>query len=277
MTRIIAVCNQKGGVAKTTTTANLGYGLAYQGKKVLLIDLDPQAALTYTFLNDNDRHFVKGTSLDMLQGNGLPLYPIKCDNGRLELVPSDIELAGAEMGLQGEPGRDFLLRSILRKMAAQVEPFDYIFIDCPPTLGLLTINALAAANSILIPVAAEGLPLIGLAQLLDTLDVVRERLNPGLEVEGILLTRNKKRVNLSREVFDELSRDFGSKLYKTRISENVSLAEAPMHHKTIWQHAGGSIGASDYGALVDEFQERDFEARVEAPLIAMGEIKKETT
>jgi chromosome partitioning protein len=259
MTRIIAVCNQKGGVAKTTTTANLGYGLAYQGKKVLLIDLDPQAALTYTFLDDQARHFAKGTSLDMLQGHGLPLYPLKAGDGRLEIVPSDIELAGAEMGLQGEPGRDFLLRSLFRKMDSVIGAFDYVLIDCPPTLGLLTINALAAADSVLIPVAAEGLPLIGLAQLLDTLDVVRERLNPGLEVEGILLTRNKKRVNLSREVFDELSKDFGSKLFKTRISENVALAEAPMAHKTIWQHAGGSIGASDYAALVDELQERETE------------------
>jgi chromosome partitioning protein len=256
MTRIIAVCNQKGGVAKTTTTANLGYGLAYQGKQVLLIDLDPQAALTYTLLDDAAQASVERTSYDLLRGRTLPIREFSVGAGSLDLVPANIELAGAEMGLQGEPGRDYLLRSALVKFAPHVAPYDFILIDCPPSLGLLSINALAAAHSVLIPVAAEGLPLIGLSHLLKAIGLVKDRLNERLEVEGILVTRNKRRVNLSKDVLEDLANRFGDKLYKSSISEAVALAEAPMHHKTIWQHAGGSIGAADYGALVDEFQER---------------------
>lgn len=264
MTRIIAICNQKGGVAKTTTTANLGAGLAIEGKKVLLLDMDPQAALTYTFFDDDAIHLGEGTVYDFLAHGEMAALTAVGGFGSLDLLPANIELAGAEMSLQGGPGRDFLLKRAFKRHGARIQGYDYILIDCPPTLGLLSINALAAADSVLIPVTSEGLPLIGLSMLLETMEVIKDRLNPYLAVEGLLVTRHKSRTNLSREVFEELAKDFGDKLYKTRISENIALAEAPMKHKTIYDHAPGSVGSMNYTDLVLEFLERNQSREVAA-------------
>lgn len=249
MSRCLAIANQKGGVGKTTTTANLGAALARAGHKVLVIDLDPQANLT-THL---------GVQLDpgqpsiyqALMGQS-PLADIVRPTSQkdLSLVPASIDLAGAEIELVSVVGRETVLRDGLK--TSKSPRWDFILIDCPPSLGLLTINALTAANGLLIPVQAEFFALQGLSQLLATVDLVRKRLNPKLQLRGILPCLVDGRRNLSREVLARLSESFSGRVFRTSIRSTVVLAEASGHGQTVFTYAPRSHGAADYAAFAEE-------------------------
>lgn len=248
MTRIIAACNQKGGVGKSTSVCNIGCGLAIQGYRVLLIDMDPQAALTYMLAGEVKTSL---TVYEVMTKQRYEVMPIAFDKGRrqVDLIPSNIELATAEVRLQSETGRDLLLQRAL--VMPWIKDYDIVLIDCPPSLGVLTVNALAAADGILIPIQSEGLSLIGVSQLLELFEVVKERLNPKLEVDGMFMTRFK-RTKLAAEVQTALGEGYAAHLFTTVIHENVKVAEAPMHGKCIWDYDKMAQGALDYWDLVTE-------------------------
>lgn len=248
MTRIIAIANQKGGVGKTTTAINLAASLAALEKRVLLADIDPQANAT-SGLGVEKSSVERGAYDLLLDGAGAAelILPVQLD--RLFLLPSQIDLAGAEVEMASMDGREFLLKPKLEALRAQ---YDYIFIDCPPSLGLLTVNALAAADSVLVPIQAEYYALEGLGQLMGTIEMVKESLNPGLEIEGILLTMYDSRLNLAHQVGDDLRQHFPDKVYKTVINRSVRLAEAPSHGKPVITYDIGSPGAQAYLALARE-------------------------
>lgn len=247
---IIAVINQKGGVGKTTTAVNLGAQLASHNSPVLLVDLDPQANATsgLGFVRDE----LGPTTYEMLLGQA-GLDQIVRPTGRegLYIVPANANLAAAEVELVSMMQRELVLRNAL-----QVAAYHYVIIDCPPALGLLTINALSAANAVLIPVQSEYYALEGLGQLLATVQRVRQALNPSLELLGVALTMYDKRTSLSEQVMDELQNHFGDKLFKTLIPRNVRLAEAPSFGKTIFEHDRWSKGARAYKNLAKEVSKR---------------------
>lgn len=253
MARIVAIANQKGGVGKTTTVINLGASLAAAEKRVLLVDFDPQTNCTSGFgLRGNaDQltiyHVLTGraTAQEALLSSALPY---------LNVLPGSISLAGAEVELVGEERREFILKEAL---APLLEQFDYILIDCPPSLGLLTLNALVAADEVLIPIQGEYFALEGVTELLRTLDRVREGLNPELGIRGVLLTMVDERTNLSRQVGDEIQRFFGKKLFQSRIPRNVRLAEAPSFGKPILLYDIASRGAQCYLQAAQEFLAHD--------------------
>lgn len=248
MTRIIAVANQKGGVGKTTTAINLAASLAALEKKVLLADIDPQANATSGM--GVDKSEVERGSYDLLlDGAGAAELVIPAQLERLFLLPSQIDLAGAEVEMAAMEQREFLLKP---KVEALRGHYDYIFIDCPPSLGLLTVNALAAADSVLVPIQAEYYALEGLGQLMGTIDMVKESLNPHLEIEGILLTMYDSRLNLAHQVSDDLRQHFPDKVYRTVISRSVRLAEAPSHGKPVIVYDINSSGAQAYLELARE-------------------------
>jgi chromosome partitioning protein len=255
--RVIAVINQKGGVGKTTTACNLGAALAMRGKRVLLIDFDPQSNLTSHLEAsgiDPDH-----SAYDLLRGSaGLDVTARPTNVAGLFLVPSGGDLAAAEVELVSEIGRETLLRDRLRN--ATVAPFDYVFIDCAPSLGLLAVNALTAADEVLVPIQAEFFALQGMARYVQVHEQVRQRLNPGLELGGIVICMWKGQANLSREVRDDVKRAFGGVLYETLIRQNVKLAEAPSAGKTIFEHDPTSNGALDYAELAIEFLVRHGES-----------------
>lgn len=243
--RKIAVINQKGGVGKTTSVVNIAAGLARKKRKVLVIDLDPQAHLTYSL----------GISADDLQVSVYNLLKGENDLGEtilesqgLKILPASIDLAAAEMELSTEVGREALLKNILE----QISGMDFIFIDCPPNLGLLTLNALTAAKEVLIPLQAEYLSIKGLQKLTDMVEKVKARVNPDLEVTGIIATLYDNRLKLHNEVFENLRRYFGDKLFKTFIRRNIALAEAASFGQPIFDYAPRSHGAHDYAALCQE-------------------------
>lgn len=247
---IIAVINQKGGVGKTTTAVSLAAQLAAKDAPVLLVDLDPQGNATSGLgLNKNA---LPATSYDALVGRvslDQAVQPTNRDD--LYIVPANADLAAAEVELVNQPNREFCLRSAL-----QTGAFGYVIIDCPPALGLLTINALTAANQIIIPVQSEYYALEGLGQLLGTVQRVRQGLNPSLELLGVVLTMFDKRTSLSEQVMSELQNHFGDKLFKTIIPRNVRLAEAPSFGKTIFEHDKWSKGARAYKLLAKEVAKR---------------------
>lgn len=250
MSKIIALCNQKGGVGKTTCTLNIAAGMEKIGKKVLLIDLDPQAHLTYCL--GIQAHELAQTIYDVFKGNrGIEEVVLPIDG--IAVVPSSLDLAGLEMELAGVPGREFLLREAL----AKTEGYDFIIMDCPPSLGILTLNALTAAQEIYIPLQTEFLALKGMSKLIDTIATVKKRLNKDLEITGIIGTRYDARRKLNKGIIETISERFGDKLFQTIIRENISLAEAPGYGQTIFAYAPRSYGAEDYRALAKEIAARE--------------------
>lgn len=247
--KIIAVVNQKGGVGKTTTAINVAAQLATSGQSVLLVDLDPQGNAT--------------SGLGIAKDQAVTMYEVLCEAAQLTtavqetnvaklfVLPSNSNLAGAEVTLVNQANREFAL-----SQALQTASFDVVLIDCPPSLGLLTINALTAANFVLIPVQAEYYALEGLSQLLNTIQAVKHSTNPQLELLGIALTMYDKRTSLGEQVRDEVQKYFGDKLFKTLIPRNIRLAEAPSYGRTIFEHDRWSKGARSYKALAREVRDR---------------------
>ena len=251
MAKIVAVANQKGGVGKTTTAINLSSSVAYRGKRVLLIDLDPQGNTT-TGLGVDKREMEK--SIYDVIINDQPICDVIIDTkqGTLKLCPSSMKLAGAEVELVSLISRETRLKFALEEIS---EDFDFIFIDCPPSLGLLTLNALTAARTVLVPIQCEYYALEGLTQLMNTVSLVQRRLNKDLEVEGVVLTMFDARTNLSIEVVEEVRRHFKDKVYGTIIPRNVKLSEAPSFGLPIILYDEKSKGAEAYLSLADEFIE----------------------
>ena len=253
MGQTIACANQKGGVGKTTTVVNLGSYLALAGERVLVVDLDPQGNATsgLGFDRESINRSVYDAVVDGVQiGELIQAGPAD----RLDVVPSAIALAGAELELAPIEGRE---RRLARQLAGVTDRYDYILIDCPPALGLLTVNALTAADSVLIPLQCEYYALEGLTQLLATLDLVRDHLNPGLSINGIVLTMYDARTNLSADVAAEARRHLGSVVFETVVPRSVRLSEAPSHGLSIQRYSPDSTGAIAYAALATEIRRRD--------------------
>ena len=246
MTKIIAVLNHKGGVGKTTTTINLAAALQQKKKRVLAIDMDGQANLTESFgLSIEEEQTVYGA----MKGK-YPL-PLVETAGGVTVVPSGLDLSAAEAELINEPGRELILNGLIGKLLEN-RKFDYILIDCPPSLGLLTLNALTAADYLIIPVQAQFLAMRGMAKIMNVIATVQERLNPKLAIGGIVITQFDKRKTLNKSVAELVKDSFCEKVFKTVIRDNVSLAEAPIKGKNIFEYSRNSNGAKDYMALAQE-------------------------
>ena len=250
MGKAIAIFNQKGGVGKTTTNINLAACLALKGKKVLVLDIDPQGNTT-SGLGISKRS-LDATSYDLLVVDGIDpyttIYSTKVKN--MDIIPASVDLSGAEIELVELEGREKRLK---RALDIVRDGYDYIFVDCPPSLSLLTINALTAVDSVLIPIQCEFYALEGVSQLVSTIDLVRRSFNPNLSIQGVILSMFDGRANLSIQVADEVKRFFGSKMYSTVIPRNVRLAEAPGYGLPITSYDPRSKGARAYMAFADEF------------------------
>lgn len=253
MGETIACANQKGGVGKTTTVVNLGSYLALAGERVLIVDLDPQGNATSGL--GLDRNSIERSVYDaVIDGAQIPELTMPGPVEGLDVVPSVIALAGAEVELAPLEGRERRLARLLSDVAAE---YDYLLVDCPPSLGLLTVNALTAADSVLIPLQCEYYALEGLTQLLATLDLVRDHLNPLLVLKGVVLTMYDSRTNLSAAVAKEVRRHLGNRVFETVVPRNVRLSEAPSHGMPISNYAPDSTGAAAYAALATELRRRD--------------------
>ena len=281
--RIIALMNQKGGVGKTTTTVNLGAALAEAGRRVCLIDLDPQAHLTINYGVEPTAEHV--SLYDVLVDHKSLLEAVHSVGTRIALVPSSIDLAAAEVELVSVLGRETLLKKRLESSGAADE-FDYVLLDCPPSLGLLTVNALSIAGEVIIPMQAHFLALQGVAKLLETVQLVNRRVNPRLRVSGIVLTMFDAQTKLGLEVVNEL-RGFieqakgknlpwaDARLFETKIRRNIKLAESPSYGQTILAYGPTSNGAADYRALAREVMEMD--AKSAAPNVPAAAPSVEVT
>lgn len=244
---VISLLNHKGGVGKTTSAVNIGAGLAEMGRRVLLIDLDPQANLTLSLGVPRQPN----TIYEALRGEA-PLLPAAVKD-RLDVVTSTLDLSGAEMELINEAGREFILRELIAPIR---DKYDYILIDCPPSLGLLTLNALTSSDLVYIPLQAEFLAVQGLAKIKQIMQKVRVRLNKGLEIGGVITTMYDGRKVLNRDVVETIKKWFGDAVFETKIRDNVALAEAPAQRKDIFQYSPNSPGAKDYLALCKEIIRR---------------------
>ncbi len=245
--RTIAITNQKGGVGKTTSAVNISAGLAALGKKVMVIDLDPQASLTYSLGIQADD--LEVTVCDLLKGD-TTLEEVVINEHNLTIVPSSIGLSNTETGLFSKTGGETVLKDSL----SGVNGFDFVILDCPPNLGLLTLNALTVANEVFVPLQAEFLSIKGLSKILERVQTVKESHNPVLEFTGLLVTQFNKRLRLYNEVLDELREHFGEQLFNVQIRRNISLAEASSLRQSIHDYDPQSIGAEDYMALCREIE-----------------------
>lgn len=255
MSRTIAIANQKGGVGKSTTAINLSACLAEAGQKVLTIDIDPQGNTTSGLGIDKDNQ--EETIYELLIGEcELDDCLISTDFENLSLIPSDVNLAGAEIELIGLDNKEYILKEQIDKIR---DNYDYIIIDCPPSLSMLTINAMTTANTILVPIQCEYYALEGLSQLMHTIDLVQQRLNPDLEIEGIVFTMYDARTNLSLQVVENVKINLQQSIYKTIIPRNVRLAEAPSHGLPINIYDSKSAGAESYRLLAEEVMHREDE------------------
>jgi chromosome partitioning protein len=252
--RIITIANQKGGVGKTTTAINLATALAAIGEQVLIVDLDPQGnASTGLGIDRQDRAV---SSYDVLvEAAGVTDAAMPTAVPGLSIVPSTLDLLGVEMEIAGAADRVLRLRKALRRVEGI--PFSYVLIDCPPSLNLLTLNAMAAAHAVLVPVQCEFFALEGISQLKETIDQIRGTLNPGLEIQGVVLTMHDARTTLSREVADEVRAFFGPKVYESVIPRNTRIAEAPSHGTPILLYDYDCAGSQAYIRLATEIIERE--------------------
>lgn len=250
MGKAIAIFNQKGGVGKTTTNINLAACLALKGKRVLILDIDPQGNTTSGIgvSKKNLNYTVYNILIDKNFDPRKAILKTKVEN--LDLIPASVDLAGAEVELVEIEGRERTLKNGLDKIK---ENYDYIFIDCPPSLGLLTINSLSAVDSVLIPIQCEFYALEGVSQLVSTIELVKKSLNPNLEIQGVILSMFDGRTNLSLQVVQEVKKYFGGKVYATVIPRNVRLAEAPSYGMPITQYDPKSKGAEAYMDFAEEF------------------------
>lgn len=243
MGKVIACSNHKGGVGKTTSVVNIGAGLARLGRKVLLVDMDPQANLTQSFGVSKPEY----TIYEALKGEH-ELMPILV-NDNLEIIASTLDLSGAEMELSSEAGREYIFTELLDPIR---DNYDYILVDCPPSLGLLTINALTAADELYIPLQPHYLAIKGLTKIIEVKDKVRKRLNKKLEITGVFVTQYDKRKILHRDVVDTINTYFQDKVFDTKIRDNIALAEAPSMGMDIFRYNEKSYGAEDYLKLCKE-------------------------
>ena len=252
MNRIISFANQKGGVGKTTTCVNVASFMALMGKKVLLVDLDPQGNATSNLGFSKDGKF---NSIYQVMSEEKPveeaIYETKVQN--LSIIPANIDLAGVEVELVYMNQREFVIKKIFEKIKNN---YDYITIDCPPSLGLLTINAFTASDAVIIPIQCEFFALEGLSQLMNTIRLVKKKLNPNIAVDGVVLTMRDSRSNLGKQVAEEISKFFAGSVFKTSIPRNVRLAEAPSYGEPICIYDKNCVGAKAYKALVEEYFER---------------------
>lgn len=246
MAQIIALANQKGGVGKTTTSVNLGAALAQAGQRVLLVDIDAQGNATSG--SGIDKSELERDSYDVIV-DGAPLHEVIVPTDNYDLVPATIQLSGAEIELADKKEREYRLKAALATVA---DDYDFILIDNPPALGLLTVNAFTAADAILIPVQTEFYALEGLGQLLNTIELVRQQFNPDLDIAGILLTMYDGRTNLAKQVAEEVRNYFGDKVYETVIPRTVRLSEAPSYGQAIIDFDPRSVGAQVYTELAQE-------------------------
>jgi chromosome partitioning protein len=253
VTRTLAITNQKGGVGKTTTSVNLCAGLAEQGEKVLLVDLDPQGNATMG--SGVDKNSCDITIYDVLIDESGPEEAImESESGGFDLIPANADLTAAEVELIDMMLKEHRLKHALKKIR---DKYDYIIIDCPPSLSMLTVNALAAAEGVIIPMQCEYYALEGLSALVETINQIRDVLNPDLKVEGVLRTMYDPRNSLTNEVSSQLTEHFGEALYDTAIPRNVRLAEAPSFGEPILKYDPGSRGARSYRALAEEILQRN--------------------
>ncbi|MCB0390946.1 MAG: ParA family protein [Bdellovibrionales bacterium] len=257
MARVICIANQKGGVGKTTTSVNLAAALAELGRDVLIVDMDPQGNASsglgikrYESQDRNVYHVVIGekSAKETIQTT---------QSSHLQVIPATPDLVGAEIELVDMPQREYRLKGALKEVQ---DEYDYIFIDCPPSLGLITVNALCAADSFMVPLQCEYYALEGLSQLLNTAGLIKKNLNPNLKIEGIVLTMFDKRNNLSHQVVSEIREHFGAKVFKSVIPRNVRLSEAPSHGKSIFGYDEKSIGAKRYAELAKELDQKVFQS-----------------
>lgn len=247
MSKVISISNHKGGVGKTTSVINIGVALNSQGKSVLLIDLDPQANLTQSLGIEDPAATIYGA----LRGE-YKLKPVEI-MARLDVVPSTLDLSGAEVELSGEAGREYILREILEPVRSS---YDYILIDSPPSLGLLTINAFTASDEVLIPLQAQYLALRGLTKLMEVIEKIQRRLNKDLKVGGVFITQYDGRKVLNRDIATTIEEHFKDLVFETRIRDNVALAEAPAQGLDIFRYNPKSYGAEDYLSLSKELLNR---------------------
>ena len=256
MGKIIAFSNQKGGVGKTTTCVNMSAYLAQKGYKCLIIDLDPQGNATsgLGFAKSEVKNSVYNVMIDDMP---VEQAVVKTEIDGLDILPSNIDLAGAEVELVYKKSREHILANVL---AEAKKTYDFVTIDCPPSLGLLTINALAAADTVIIPIQSEYYALEGLSQLMNTIKLVVKHLNPSLKIEGVVLTMNDNRAIISKQISAEIRKFFGKRVFDTVIPRNIRLAEAPSHGKPIMLHDTRCSGARAYLALTEEFVARQKKA-----------------
>ena len=248
LARVIAIANQKGGVGKTTTSINLSACLAEAGKKVLTIDIDPQGNTTSGLGIDKDN--VENSVYDLIVGEAqLEDCIVRSEYGILDVMPSNINLAGAEIELIGMEDKEYILTKQIEKVK---DNYDFIIIDCPPSLNILTVNAMTTADTVLVPIQCEYYALEGLAQLIHTINLVRSRLNPKLDIEGVVFTMYDARTNLSLQVVENVKNNLNQNIYKSIIPRNVRLAEAPSHGKPINVYDSKSAGAEGYRDLAQE-------------------------